>query len=89
MTLRLMKELARTEPPTTPGTGSLKRLSVRELQVLRELALGRTNQEIATRLSVSENTVKAHVHSILEKLDLEDRREAAQYAQARGLTLSS
>jgi DNA-binding NarL/FixJ family response regulator len=89
MTLRLMRELARTESPATPGTGSLKRLSARELQVLRELALGRTNQEIATRLSVSENTVKAHVHSILEKLDLEDRRAAAQYAQARGLTLSS
>jgi two-component system NarL family response regulator len=85
MTLRVMKEFSKTEPPASSGTGSLRRLSLREIQVLRELALGHTNQEIATRLSVSENTIKAHVHSILEKLDLDDRRAAARYARARGL----
>jgi len=82
MTLRLMEELARTKE--TPRTGD-PTLTRREMEVLRELASGVSNQEIAQHLFISENTVKYHVHSILEKLNLSDRRDAAIYARERGL----
>jgi DNA-binding NarL/FixJ family response regulator len=85
MMLRVMHALAQTEAPSVPGSNGLAQLSPRELQVLRELSRGRTNQEIAVSLGISENTIKAHVHSILDKLDLPDRRAAAVYAQAHGL----
>jgi DNA-binding NarL/FixJ family response regulator len=82
MTLRLMEELARTKEPPQAGDPTLTR---RELEVLRELASGLSNQEIAERLFISENTVKYHVHSILDKLDLSDRRDATLYAREHGL----
>jgi DNA-binding NarL/FixJ family response regulator len=72
----------RTREPQRAGDPTLTR---RELEVLRELALGMSNLEIANRLFISENTVKYHVHSILEKLDLSDRRDAANYAREHGL----
>lgn len=55
-------------------------LTVREVQVLEQLMLGRSNAEIATELFVSENTIKIHVRNILEKLHLENRIQAAVYA---------
>ena len=83
MTLRLMEELARTrETPRSPEPVTLTR---REIEVLRELASGFSNQEIAEHLFISENTVKYHVHSILEKLNLSDRRDASAYARQHGL----
>jgi len=83
MTLRLMEELARTkETPRAPADPTLTR---REMEVLRELASGLSNQEIAAQLIISENTVKYHVHSILEKLNLSDRRDASAYAREHGL----
>lgn len=82
MTLRLMEELARTKAPSQMSDPTLTR---RELEVLRELALGLSNAEIAEHLFISENTVKYHVHSILEKLGLSDRRDAAIYAREHGL----
>ena len=82
MTLRLMEELARTKEPPRGIEPTLTR---RELEVLRELASGCSNQEIAERLFISENTVKYHVHSILEKLGLTDRRDAALYAREHAL----
>lgn len=84
MTLRLMEELARTKEPQRSGEGD-PTLTRRELEVLRELAAGLSNQEIAERLFISENTVKYHVHSILEKLNLSDRRDAAIYAREHRL----
>ena len=84
MTLRLMEELARTKEPQRSGEGD-PTLTRRELEVLRELAAGGSNQEIAERLFISENTVKYHVHSILEKLNLSDRRDAAIYAREHRL----
>jgi two-component system NarL family response regulator len=84
MTLRLMEELARTKEPQRTGEGE-PTLTRRELEVLRELASGLSNQEIAERLFISENTVKYHVHSILEKLNLSDRRDAAIYAREHHL----
>jgi DNA-binding NarL/FixJ family response regulator len=87
MTLRLMEELSRTKPPDRSGNNGngLEPLTRRELDVLRELACGKTNQEIASQLFLSENTVKYHVHSILDKLHTSDRKAAASYAREHGL----
>jgi DNA-binding NarL/FixJ family response regulator len=62
------------------GSGRLGQLTPREREVLAELARGRSNREIARSLVVSEKTVKAHVSSILAKLDLADRTQAALFA---------
>lgn len=85
MTLRLMEELSRTKEPARPGDGALTRLTQREVEVLQEIALGATNQEISRRLFLSENTVKHHIHSILDKLNVSDRREASHFARQHGL----
>jgi len=85
MTLRLMEELSRTKEPERLGDPSLAKLTHREMDVLRELATGLTNQEIADRLYLSENTVKYHVHSILEKLNLPGRRAASIFAKEHGI----
>jgi DNA-binding NarL/FixJ family response regulator len=60
-------------------------LSERELEVLRLIAEGISNAEIAERLIISENTVKSHVSNILGKLHLADRTQAAVYAWREGL----
>jgi two-component system nitrate/nitrite response regulator NarL len=60
-------------------------LTERELQVLREIADGADNSTIAERLVISENTVKTHVHSILRKLAVENRIQAAVYGVRVGL----
>ncbi len=60
-------------------------LTGRELEVLRLIATGATNREIADALVVSEGTVKNHVSSILSRLDLRDRTQAALYAYEHGL----
>jgi DNA-binding NarL/FixJ family response regulator len=61
-------------------------LTSREIEVLRELADGASNHEIAKRLVISENTVKNHVRNVLVKLHFHSRREAAEYARRHGLT---
>ena len=60
-------------------------LSERELEVLRLIATGISNQEIAERLVISEKTVKSHVSNILSKLHLSDRTQAAVYAWTKGI----
>jgi two-component system NarL family response regulator len=60
-------------------------LSNREFQVLRLLAAGKSNKEIGTALLITEHTVKAHVKSILIKLDAMGRTEAIAIATKRGL----
>jgi NarL family two-component system response regulator LiaR len=59
-------------------------LTDREVEVLRQLAQGRTNREIALLLTISEETVKTHVGNILAKLHLAHRTQAALYALKRG-----
>jgi DNA-binding NarL/FixJ family response regulator len=61
-------------------------LTERELEVLRLIGTGATNREIADRLVVSEGTVKNHVSSILSRLGLRDRTQAALFAHEHGLT---
>ncbi len=85
MTLRLMQEFSRTKASEPSGDPALGRLTSREKDILAELAAGKSNQEIARQLYISENTVKYHVHSILEKLNLQDRKEAAQFAREHGV----
>jgi NarL family two-component system response regulator LiaR len=65
--------------------GPLQRLSVREREVLALLSRGRSNREIARSLVVGEQTVKSHVSSILAKLALQDRTQAAIFGLQRGL----
>jgi DNA-binding NarL/FixJ family response regulator len=65
-----------------PGTNSL---SARELEVLRLLAQGKSNPEIAKQLFITRNTVQNHVSSILIKTNLTNRTEAAVYAKEHGL----
>jgi NarL family two-component system response regulator LiaR len=67
------------------GAGPLGRLSARERDVLGELSRGRSNREIARALSLGEQTVKSYVSSILTKLDLKDRTQAAIFGLQQGL----
>ena len=76
---RVVDEFSRTKENHAIENLSSK-LSARELDVLYELGTGASNQEVARRLYLSENTVKHHIRSILEKLGVENRREAAVIA---------
>lgn len=60
-------------------------LTPRELEVLRLLAQGATNREIADALVISEGTVKNHISNILQRLDIRDRTQAAVYAVRNGI----
>lgn len=60
-------------------------LTQRELDVLQQVALGRSNKDIARRLSITEGTAKTHVKSILTKLDAISRTEAVAVAHKRGM----
>jgi DNA-binding NarL/FixJ family response regulator len=60
-------------------------LTSRELEILKMLPRGLTNKQIGTVLGISDNTVKNHVNSIIEKLEVSDRTEAATTAIQRGL----
>jgi DNA-binding NarL/FixJ family response regulator len=84
VTRRLIGEFARRRPPR-PQT--LDELTPRELDVLRELAEGLSNAEIASRLVVSEETVKTHVSRVLMKLGLRDRTQAVITAYETGLVV--
>jgi DNA-binding NarL/FixJ family response regulator len=60
-------------------------LTEREIEVLRRVAAGQSNKRIAIELAVSESTVKAHIHSILPKLNASDRTHAVTIALKRGI----
>ena len=61
------------------------KLTPRELEILRLVAEGLTNKEIAARLHVEQQTVKNHMHNILERLSLRRRQQAVQYAWEAGM----
>lgn len=74
---------------STPGRATLDTLTAREHQVLGLLATGLSNREIACRLMISERTARTHVSSILDKLGLRSRTQAALYAMQQGLAPTS
>jgi len=73
-------------PPARSAPASPDDLTERELEVLRLIAAGLNNRQIADKLFISEKTVKTHVSNILGKLHVEDRTQAAVYALRHGLT---
>jgi two-component system nitrate/nitrite response regulator NarL len=77
---KLLGELSRMARTSAP-----RRLAPRERAVLALLTQGKSNKEIAAALSMAENTVKNHLKSILEKLDLKNRVQAATFALRHGL----
>jgi DNA-binding NarL/FixJ family response regulator len=85
VTKRLIEEFAKRPEPHPHKPKELDSLTDRELEVLRELARGMTNNEIAKKLHVSETTVKTHVAHLLDKLDLRDRVQAVILAYEAGL----
>jgi DNA-binding NarL/FixJ family response regulator len=81
---KVVSELRRLSAPAGRPPGGEEPLSERELEVLKLVASGASNREIAQRLFITEGTVKNHVSSILGKLNLRDRTQAALYAAQRG-----
>ncbi|MGW2094597.1 response regulator [Promicromonospora sukumoe] len=73
------------EPPPAPGTVPPSVLTPRESEVLRLIALGQSNAEIAAELVISEGTVKSHITHILTKIEARDRAHAVSYAFRTGL----
>ena len=72
-------------PPGNPQALAGLGITPRELTVLRELAAGHSNKEIAARLKISPETVKTHAARLLEKLDAKRRTDAIQRARELGL----
>lgn len=85
ITRRLIEEFVRRPPPGQRAPAELDDLTDRELDVLKLLTKGLSNNEIAQALFVSEATVKTHVTRILTKLDLRDRVQAVVFAYEHGL----
>ena len=85
ITRRLIEQFVRRPPPTSGAPPELSELSERELEVLKLIARGLTNSEIAESLFVTNATVKTHVTHILTKLTLRDRVQAVVVAYESGL----
>ncbi len=83
MGARLLKYIA--QPPKSDASAVSEALTEREVEVLRLVARGESNSEIAEHLVISINTVKVHLRNILDKLSLENRTQAAAYAVRCGL----
>jgi DNA-binding NarL/FixJ family response regulator len=84
MAVKLIDEFKQMSKPDKQQSTALK-LTERELEVLRLVARGLNNREVAKELFISENTVKNHVRNILEKLQLHSRMEAVMYAMKEKL----
>lgn len=85
MLSRIAKEFSQTSRHTTSKEKILAKLSPREVDILCEVQSGATNSEIAKRLFLSENTVKHHIRNVLDKLGVENRREAILIASQAGI----
>ena len=79
---RLVKELYGQRAETV---NAFRELTDREMEVLRQIAAGKSNHEIAEALVISEKTVKTHITNILAKLHLSDRTQAAVFAWQEGI----
>ena len=85
ITRRMIAEFARRPMPTDEP--ALSQLTGRELEVLKLIARGYSNAEIASQLYISDATVKTHVKRVLQKLDLRDRVQAVVVAYETGLVV--
>ena len=85
ITRRLIEDFCGGPAPGAPGPDAVGRLSERELGVVRLVAQGQSNAEIAATLYLSEATVKSHIARILAKLALRDRVQVAVYAYEHGI----
>ena len=85
VTKRLIEQFAHRPERAARGARRLEELTSRELEVLKEVARGHTNAEIAANLHVAETTVKTHVAHVLDKLQLRDRVQAVILAYEAGL----
>ncbi|HEX6305221.1 MAG TPA: response regulator transcription factor, partial [Anaerolineales bacterium] len=88
MTHRLISEFQRLGKTYEYDRTDMDALTPRELEVLQLLSTDASNQEIADNLIIAENTVKVHVHNILEKLNVRNRREAGKFARRQGINAS-
>lgn len=79
---RLVKELRGQREETV---NAFSELTEREMEVLRQIAAGKSNHEIAEALVISEKTVKTHITNLLAKLHLADRTQAAVFAWQEGI----
>jgi DNA-binding NarL/FixJ family response regulator len=89
VTRRVIAELARHSPAEGPAPAALDELTAREVEVLRLMARGLTNAEIADELVITQGTAKTHVSRILMKLGVRDRVGAVVFAYESGLVRSS
>jgi DNA-binding NarL/FixJ family response regulator len=85
VTRRVIGELARRSPTSQPPPPALDELTAREIEVLRLVARGLSNAEIAEELVITPGTAKTHVSRILSKLELRDRVQAVVLAYETGL----
>lgn len=85
VTKRLIEQFAHRPERAARGANRLDELTSREIDVLKEVARGHTNAEIAANLHVAETTVKTHVAHVLDKLQLRDRVQAVIVAYESGL----
>jgi DNA-binding NarL/FixJ family response regulator len=86
VTRRLVEEFAR-RPGAEAAPPQLDELTARELEILRLVAGGRSNREVAAQLVVSEATVKSHFSRVLAKLGLRDRVQAVVFAYEHGVVM--
>jgi DNA-binding NarL/FixJ family response regulator len=84
LTRRFIEDFVRRPPPGAAPTGALAELTDREAEVVRLVARGLSNAEIAERMVVSEATVKTHVARVLSKLGLRDRTQVVVMAYETG-----
>ena len=82
----LLYKIVDTQPNETIKTDTINTaLTKREIEILKNIAIGLSNFEISTRLNISENTVKKHISNIFIKIDVKDRTQATIYAYQIGL----
>lgn len=87
VTQRLLENFVRAAQAVPASDGLSEGLTAREVEVVRALAEGLSNAEIATRFFLSEATVKTHVRRILTKLDLRDRVQVVVWAYENGVVV--
>ncbi len=84
MAVGLLEEFGRRGEQPAAAAAPAARLTVREREVLQQVARGRTDEEAAAALSIAENAVKNHLKNVLEKVHLEDRIRAATFSVRDG-----